>query len=172
MSVIGIDPGTQGCLCILDGDYHQTIRLKNVPLEDVSTLLKYQNIFGAITAYKERVGAMGNRDKRSLSRFATFMRNDGALQNIILTQGIKLKEIEPQTWLRFFGLYGLKSKFMREGETESAAYNRAKMMYTIKARELFDDRKISKDMADGMLIAVYGHVMEYGSWNGKRVFYV
>ena len=178
IAVVGIDPGAQGCICFLaPGLPPSVIRLKSYKPKELQLVLKntialFHFLFGdgEIKVYKERVGAMGERDKRRMARFAQFMRNDGVVIHAVASQGLDITLVEPQTWLRTFSLFGLASIYEARGFSKSLAKSRAKADYKKKACEIFNDPKITLDQADGMLIAVYGYIREFGTWNGRVQF--
>jgi len=155
MYFIGIDPGLQGGIAVLDDLSIATAKmpdsvsdiaayLKTFPVTDTHVLIELQ---GARPAYARKHNNETNQDEviilRGVNATWTFAQHYGELRGILITLGLDFATIRPQDWQAAIGMKKLK------GEQVTAWKNRLKE----KAQELFPSLKITKATADAILIA-------------------
>lgn len=151
MSVIGIDPGKNGGIALMNDAYVVVDVVKmpqtNVDLRDTIEDMKAQ---GATVCYLEKVHAMPNNG--AVSMF-TFGQQFGWLQQVLADARIMTIEIPPNTWQKALGVAGTgKDKAEHKSLLKS------------KAQQLFPSTKVTNYNQDALLIAYYGLTKEN---NGK-----
>jgi hypothetical protein len=158
-AIVGIDPGASGAAVILN-DYRQTeiFRFSKMPMSEVAAQLLDRAVHIKM-AYLEQVHSMPS-DKRP--QLATFMKNTGRIEGILLTCQIPITFVDSSVWQRKFGVYGLRSKFVREGMSETQARSAAKARIQKAAQEHFPNEKLTLDQSDAALIALYGWYAYFG----------
>lgn len=156
---IGIDPGSKGCVAIIDeDDYVQFHDLDS----DVSTytylswvLYKDSITHATYTAVENVCGRPG----QSCQANTTFMKLAGyaeLLGNIICSSGYV--KVPPQTWKKHFGL--IFDKSVSKTERKHASVELARKLYPAVADQLL----LSKDgRAEALLIARYLKDVQHSS---------
>jgi hypothetical protein len=164
-AVIGIDPGASGSLCLISEDRStiEVARIKSRGWQYCASKVLYWNQDYLVKAGIEHVHSQTRDDKKTIFAFGE---NTGRVRGWFDVINKDLELIEAQNWLRHFSLYGLRSKFIAAGMSESKARTTAKQQYVLKAQSVFHNdahkimtdvrtERITTDMADAMLIAQY-----------------
>ena len=143
---IGVDPGKNGAIAVLENQYTDIDAWINAEIFKTDRPLWLgENFVAAVStgfALIEKVHAMPNQGVTSMFNFG---RNFGQLEMLIDWQCENYDYVTPQTWQKHFKL--LKEK----GETKTQKKNRHKAL----AQKLFPDIKVTHTNADALLIAWY-----------------
>lgn len=153
--IVGIDPGTNGGIAVLDmeGNVISVTKMPETMQDILEYLRKYsggEQLFmrADSVCYLEKVGyGMPGQSSRAT---ATFARHCGHLEMALLALGIKTNECTPQKWQKHYQL-GKSSDY---GKTEWK--NKLKS----QAQQLFPREKVTLAVADALLIAEYGRKQE------------
>jgi hypothetical protein len=135
--IIGIDPGTNGALCILRNGEPRIVRLDDAKIIEI--VRQYQTI-GEVRAFIELINEQNNRWKE-LSVSESF----GAWVMAMRIFGVPCETVKSST---FETVCGCKLK--------QYDYARQKQANWEKAQALYPQIKICKYAADAVLIAHYG----------------
>lgn len=154
--IIGIDPGTNGGIAVLD-DKGGVIDVTKMP-PTPQDILNFLNIFVMraeaeqcpIVCYMEKVGY--GMPGQSSKATATFARHCGHLDMALLALGISTNTVTPNLWEKSYQLGSSK------GFSKTEWKNRLKA----KAQQMFPKVKVSLANADALLLAEYGRKMEIG----------
>lgn len=152
MNIIGIDPGKNGGIAVIDvnGDGELTTTVHKMP-ETERDICEYLAVLGYSSfAFLEKVGAMPGQGVTSMF---TFGRGYGFLRGVLTSCQIPFADVRPAVWQRAVGISVIK------GETNTVKKNRHKQM----AQQLFPDLggKMTHAKADALLIAEYGRRLKY-----------
>ncbi len=164
MKILGVDPGLEGGLAVLDCQPRrrpELISVLDVPTigEDAKRrvwampLLEWLYERRPDVAYIERAQAMP--DQGATSGFI-YGRAVGALEMAVLASGIKLKTAEPQTWKREIGIARVKKA---NGDTDVPATKRLSLELAADAIAAAAEHLMyasNHNRAEAMLIAVFG----------------
>ena len=139
---IGIDPGRSGGLCVIEDDF-----IKAYPCPDnvadmglLFAMAISVNKTKTIVAYIEKVWARPTDGRASIWKFAE---NYGVWLGIAGAYEIDLKQVAPQTWIRYF-------------ETPKLEKNKRKRFLKEKAKSMYPNlKKVSLKTSDAILIATY-----------------
>ena len=145
---LGIDPGLQGALCWMD-ERGEVIQLEDIPvlLEgkkksiDAFAMAELLRNHKPTHAVIELVGA---RPTDSRVGAFTFGRNTGALEALIMAQGIPMMRVSPIVWRRFAGLPA--------GIGKEASIAAALRLHP-SARSMLEGKQARHDRGDAVLIA-------------------
>lgn len=155
--IIGIDPGTNGGIAVLDieGNVVSVTKMPDTMQDILEYLRKYsgsEQLFMRADAvcYLEKVG-MGMPNQSSKAT-ATFARHCGHLEMALLALGIKTIECTPQKWIKSYQLGNSKEYSKTEWK------NKLKSL----AQQLFPREKVTLAIADALLLAEYGRKQEVG----------
>lgn len=154
--VIGIDPGKNGGMAVLDdsGAIVTVQKMPETPRDVFDLLMECRRIAAScgcgLTCYMEAVGF--GMPGQSSSATAKFARHCGHLDMALLALGIQTNTVTPQKWEKTYQL-GKSS-----GYTKTEWKNRLKA----KAQQLFPNTKVTLATADCLLIAEYGRKKEVG----------
>lgn len=119
MTIIGIDPGFTGALCVIRGD---EVMFHDMPLMDSRTgknlinstelagILRRYHSDGGATITLERVGAMPRQGSSSTFRFGE---GYGIVQGVAAALGIPVQFVTPQVWKKAVGLQGAEKDYSR-----------------------------------------------------------
>lgn len=141
--IIGIDPGANGGIAVLDansGKLIECVKMPSTPMDIYEYLSKWE---GAI-AYMEAVGY--GMPGQSSKATATFARHCGHLEMALLAHGVPTIMVTPAKWQKRFNL-GSKN-----GESKTSHKNRIKAF----AQTRFAGVKVTLATSDALVIAVYG----------------
>jgi len=169
---IGIDPGKHGGIAVLwEAHGTEPIRAQKMPETDMDICSLFRRLSGChgpastwesrrVFAVIEQVqGYIGSGEdgegKHPGSRMFKFGMNYGALKMALCAASIPYETVTPQKWQRALGIPPRKAK---AGETKSQFKTRLKA----KAQALFPGVKVTKDVADALLIAEYGKRLKEG----------
>lgn len=97
---IGIDPGVNGGIAIIDNGHIEAIKCPDT-VKDMADVIKDAkwdcvNMFCII----EKVHSMPGQGVRSVF---TFGKNYGQWLGILAAHGVPYKEVPPQTWMKYYG---------------------------------------------------------------------
>ena len=152
--IIGIDPGKNGGIAVLDEDANviDIMKMPETPQDLLDALSNYLPIEQQQTSicYLEKVGGMPGQ---SGSAMFSFGRSYGHIEMALLASKIPTYEILPQRWQKHFSLSG--SSITKSSSAEKREHkNRLKA----KAQQLFPQlgKKITLSTCDALLIAEYG----------------
>ena len=152
--ILGVDPGSSGCLVVLSDDFHYVAHL-HMPLIKVgaksrvngAALAAWLRDTSVTHAYIELVGAMGGKGKQGASSMFSFGHSAGVVEGIIAALEIPITLVKPEVWKKRAGLIG---------QDKDASRTRAIQLYP-KLRDL-DLKAKGQALADSILIARHGHV--------------
>ena len=158
MNVLGIDPGLNGALAIMDPVERgfeiidmPTVEVKrgNKLKREVSPALVFEALAGKGIEFAilERVGAMPGQGVTSMFSMG---RSVGIIEGVIAAMGIPMTIVTPQKW----------QKAMEVRNGKDGARERAMQLFPMQA-DLFK-RKKDDGRADAALIALYGE--RYGRY--------
>ena len=136
MTIIGIDPGTNGGIAWITGGKPCVERMPDT-LKDLWELLRDIASEGACHAYLE---AVSSSPQMGVVSSFTFGRGYGNLEMALTAAGIPFTRIRPQVWQKELGC-------LTKGD---------KNVSKRKAQELFPSLKVTHATADALLIATYG----------------
>ena len=147
MSVLGVDPGATGAIAFegKNGGL-KVFRFKDKTPREIAFAFEFANFGSRSIAYVENVGAMPKDGKHNAFQFGF---NTGFIHGILETLDFDIKLVHSQAWQRF---HKLGAKFASKTDRKNA--------HKALAQKLFPDIKVTLDMADAILIAVYGFNME------------
>lgn len=140
MKTIGIDPGINGAVCIIQNDNYKFIKTIPEKLKEI-----YDEIIQADIIAIENVHAYP--EQGSVSTF-NFGYNYGMLKGLLYLSGKDFYSIEPRVWQSYYELPKIKN------------YNERKKQLYEEAKKYFPF--VSKNEADALLIANYIGV-KYGN---------
>lgn len=155
--VVGIDPGTNGGIAVLDmeGNVISVTKMPETMQDILEYLRKYaggEQLFMKAdgVCYLEKVGF--GMPGQSSKATATFARHCGHLEMALLALGIKTIEATPQKWQKHYQL------------GKSSAYGKTEWKNKLKslAQQLFPREKVTLAVADALLISEYGRKQEIG----------
>lgn len=154
--IIGIDPGANGGIAVLDnvGNVIDVTKMPATPQD----ILNYLNIYRMradaeqcpTVCYMEAVGT--GIPGQSSKATATFARHCGHLDMALLALGVPTNTVTPQKWEKSYQL----------GSSKGVAKNAWKNKLKAKAQQLFPKVKMTLAICDALLIAEYGRKMEVG----------
>ena len=142
---IGIDPGTNGGIAVLDrdGKVLEVGKMPATPQDILDFLGEYSG--QDVTAALEDVGhgIPGQSSKAT----ATFARHNGHLEMALLALGMPTEKVTPQKWQKVYQL----------GSSKSCTKIQWKNKLKAKAQQLFPSlgKKITLSTSDALLIAEY-----------------
>ena len=137
-TLIGIDPGKKGCICIYSEGVHKAIPMPPTETEVVSLLesVSHSDCFCML----EKVHSIPGNAARSMF---TFGRGVGILVASLIAFRIPFEEVTPQAWHR-----GLR--IPPKGKKETKSQFKRRKLELVKTRH--PDLKVKTDLADGVLI--------------------
>lgn len=146
---MGIDPGRNGALCVVDNLGH-IVEIHKMPETKAQMGEILQNWEPGtpwhefdVMAVLEKVGAFRGNSPQSMFNFG---RNYGQLEASLFWKNIPTEEVTPQKWQQHYQL-GHKADFPTDTAWKSHLWHKAQMLYP-KA-------DIKKYAADAVLIARY-----------------
>jgi hypothetical protein len=145
---IGIDPGKNGGLVILDysGSVSFHSRMPRTERDIWIWFSKRVSLKAARNAVIEKVGGYVRGSKSPGSAMFNFGWGYGGLRMALVGHGIPFEEVTPQRWQRAMGIASRK-----KNESKTAFKNRLKA----KAQQLFPTINVTHATADALLIAEY-----------------
>lgn len=158
MNIVAVDPGLAGAIAVLAGA--NVLLLEDLPVHRIGVAnrkglraeldLHHLHFLLAqhtpyLHAFVEKVAARPGQGVTSMFRFGVAF---GQITGMLVTLGIPLTLVLPQTWQKHHGI----------GPAPDAARQRAMQLYPQTAPQLA--RKCDANRADALLIARYGqHVL-------------
>lgn len=144
MTIIGIDPGTNGGICVKVDGVIKVHKMPDTPKDIYDLLCEYRGENSV--CYLEDVGhgIPGQSSKAT----ATFARHNGHLEMALVACGIKTIKVTPQKWQKSYSNTIGKSTGVEKKEWK----NKLKAL----AQQLFPNEKITLWNADALLILEYG----------------
>lgn len=152
--MLGIDPGAAGAITLITPyEIIKVIRFINTSYKKAFYILSdYQREDVLFKTWIEDVHAIP-RDRKRINKLAIFMTNFGKSLMLAELFSVEINKVDPKKWQLHFGLGG---KHGPEGCSPEVEYAFKKKAFHKKAQALYPDMKITKDMADSILIARYG----------------
>lgn len=141
--ILGIDPGKNGGMAVLDADTNEIIDITSMPstLTDISDFVeRHQDVSYAVL---ETVHSMPGQGVASMFTFGQYY---GYVQMAVVAHKIRCIDVLPAKWQQ---VLGLKAK---KGESKAEHKNRLKGL----AQKLFPKVKVTLKNADALLLAEYG----------------
>lgn len=151
MRYIGIDPGLNGGIAVIDekGMVIEVVKMPDTP-QGILYLLKEHAVLDDCVAYLEAVGY--GMPGQSSKATATFARHCGHLDMALLALEIPTNTVTPGKWEKSYQL------------GRSAEYSKTEWKNRLKAKaqQLFPGVRVTLAIADALLIAAYGRKQEVG----------
>lgn len=153
--VIGIDPGSNGGIAVLDidGNVVSVTKMPETPQDILEYLRRYggTELFGGdAVCYMEQVGH--GMPGQSSKATATFARHCGHLEMALLALGISTNTVTPNKWEKTYQL----------GKSGDYSKTEWKNRLKAKAQQLFPKERITLAVCDALLLAEYGRKQELG----------
>ena len=147
MKIIGIDPGKNGGIAVIDIDTAEVIDVTAMPdtEADISGFIEKHK--DAKCAYVEAVHSMPGQGVTSMFNFGKLY---GYVKMAVISHKIRCKDVLPSKWQQSLGIKAKKN------EPKTAHKNRLKGA----AQQLFPKTKVTLMNADALLIAEYGRIQE------------
>lgn len=144
MKIMGIDPGKNGGICILDqsGEVLTLIKMPATPGDLYNFLVEHSDCNACVL---EKVGGMPGNGGSAMFNFG---KGYGWLEMALIACKIKTVTVTPQKWQKYYQL----------GSSSSCTHTEWKNKLKAKAQQLFPSlgKKITLVTCDAMLIAEYG----------------
>ena len=144
MKIMGIDPGKNGGICILDqsGEVLTLIKMPATPGGLYNFLVEHSDCNACVL---EKVGGMPGNGGSAMFNFG---KGYGWLEMALIACKIKTVTVTPQKWQKYYQL----------GSSSSCTHTEWKNKLKAKAQQLFPSlgKKITLVTCDAMLIAEYG----------------
>lgn len=140
MVYIGIDPGKNGALAIMENDSVTVIPFDEKNYKFELSCVRLSKCICAI----EKVGAMPGQGVTSMFNFG---KNFGFITGLLEAYEIPYQEVSPQSWKREYGLIG-------KGKEQSIEVCR-KLFPNVNLRQSLRSRADNDGMAEALLIAEY-----------------
>lgn len=142
MRHIGIDPGTNGGIAVLD-DSGAVISLRKMP-ETPQDLLNHLRPFAEDSRCTlEKVGGMPGNGGSAMFNFG---KGYGHLEMALMSLKIPTETVTPQKWEKTYQL----------GSSRGVPKTEWKNKLKAKAQQMFPSQKITLAVCDALLIAEYG----------------
>ena len=141
--IIGIDPGKNGGIAVVDSDTNDVVDVVSMPgtVKDISDFIeRYKD---ASCAVLETVHSMPGQGVASMFTFGQYY---GYVQMAVVAHKIRCIDVLPSKWQQALGVKAKK------GEPKSVHKNELKGL----AQKLFPDTKVTLKNADALLLAEYG----------------
>lgn len=147
---IGIDPGQQGGIAVLDdrGNVVDVTKMPQTPFDILSYLKQYDK--ACTTVYLEDVGhGMPGQSSKATAKFA---RHNGHLEMALLSCELRTIKCTPQKWMKTYQM-GKSKDYTKAGW---------KRKLKEKCQQLFPTlgKQITLSTCDALLIAFYGYQQE------------
>ena len=146
MTVIGIDPGTNGGIAVYFDGEMESYRMPECYTEIYDFLDTVKKAYPDCYAVLEDVGK--GLPGQSSKATATFARHNGHLEMALYALGIRSEKVTPQKWQKFYSNTIGSSKGKTKTEWKNILKNEAKRRYP--------NLKITLATADAVLLAEYG----------------
>lgn len=145
MNILGIDPGINGGLVVLNSlGVQECVKMPSTPMDILSALEKYAQKYNPLTCYIEDVGyGIPNQSSKAT---ATFARHVGNLEMALLACKIPTQRVTPRRWQK--GL-GLDSR-----PTEKKVDHKNRIKSFVQRRLVM--KRVTLWGADALAIALYG----------------
>lgn len=144
MKIMGIDPGKNGGICILDqsGEVLTLIKMPATPSDLYNFLVEHSDCNACVL---EKVGGMPGNGGSAMFNFG---KGYGWLEMALIACKIKTVTVTPQKWQKYYQL----------GSSSSCTHTEWKNKLKAKAQQLFPSlgKEITLVTCDAMLIAEYG----------------
>jgi len=150
-NILGVDPGTKGCLCIISAsdeaiDRVKFFRLSKYAYDELPEILREEEIH---RAYLETPGMPPGNGKISYAKVAY---SKGILEGILLGVGIRPIKLGPTKWMNALDC--------KSGGDKNVTKQ--------KAMSLYPSHKFTHHDSDAFLIAYYGAFHEPKTVRGIR----
>ncbi len=158
--VLGLDPGATGGICAISSDRSvaELISSSDLEHETCEAIRRLVAKYDIQTAIVERVASFPGQGATSTF---TFGRRYGLIRGVLLALSVPLRDVAPQTWQKVLGLSIDKSSNagLTEDEKKKKRTGRRKEQKSKNyayACSMFPTLDITKETADGVLLAEYG----------------
>lgn len=141
MIYMGIDPGKNGAIAIIDNDKVEILPYSNI---NIVTAGNYCNDHGGCACIIEKVHAMPGQ---GVSSMFSFGQNYGYITGVLNALNIYPLEVTPQKWKKYYGLHTDKQASI---ETAQNLFKGVNLYKTPRCKNKHDG------MAEALLIANYG----------------
>lgn len=138
--IIGIDPGANGGIAIVDGAELSAYNMPATPADLLAFIKQYQD--NAI-CYMEKVGGMPGNGGSAMFNFG---KGYGHLEMALIAAGIPTVTVTPAKWQKHFQL----------GTGAGKTKTEWKNILKAKSQQLCPRLKVTLKTADAILIALYG----------------
>lgn len=142
MKHIGIDPGTNGGIAVLD-DSGAVIFLREMPETPQDLIDTLRQFVDDSCCTLEKVGGMPGNGGMAMFNFG---KGYGHLEMALLALKIPTETVTPQKWEKTYQL----------GTSRGVGKTEWKNRLKAKAQQLFPDQKLTLAVCDALLIAEYG----------------
>lgn len=144
-TILGIDPGNNGGIAILDGYSAKVYKMPQTFTEIYNTLKEIKAVYHDIRCCLEDVGQ--GMPGQSSKATATFARHNGHLEMALYALEIPSEKVKPSKWEKFFSNTIGTSK----GKTKTEWKN----MLKSEAQRRYPNINVTLWAADALLIADY-----------------
>lgn len=161
--IIGIDPGKNGGIALLDqeGNVINVEKMPETPQDLYSSLAQLSSLVAALddsqlVVYIEKVGGIPGQGASSAFSFG---KGCGHLEMALLALKMKTNDVTPQKWQKLYSVG--HSSITKSTAAEKKEH---KLKLKAKAQSLFPSlgKKITNATCDALLIAEYGRKQEVG----------
>jgi len=162
--IIGIDPGKNGGIALLDqeGNVINVEKMPETPQDLYSSLAQLSSLVSAfddsqLVVYIEKVGGIPGQGASSAFSFG---KGCGHLEMALLALKLKTNDVTPQKWQKLYSVG--HSSITKSTAAEKKEH---KLKLKAKAQSLFPSlgKKITNATCDALLIAEYGRKQEIGA---------
>ena len=146
---IGIDPGSKGYMCVMDGDRN----LSFYPLEEMPVVRSVLRdlAFHKCVCCKEKVASMPGQGVKSVWTFAEL---NGRILEALEENGIPYQEVTPAKWKGEFGI-NLGRGATKTEKKDKSIETAKKLFPNVMFRRTEKCRVDDDNMAEAALMAMY-----------------
>lgn len=146
MNYLGIDPGTNGGIVLLDseGKLLKAHKMPDTPMDILETIENIKTGFPDVVCFLEDVG--NGMPGQSSKATATFARHNGHIEMALLALKISTEKVTPNKWQKTLNLLSKK------GESKTSHKNRIKAY----SQRMFPSLKVTLALSDALAIAHWG----------------
>lgn len=157
-TILAIDPGSSGGICIAD---HDGIDCWPMPKteRDVWNLLQTQLRTADVEpwhAFIEDVHAMPQQGVSSTFKFGV---SYGFLRGLLVASRIPFAEVRPRTWQKALGIAPARASAAKTQSERGKLQREHKNRLKAKAQQMYPDLRITLATADAVLLAHYGELV-------------
>lgn len=157
---MGIDPGSKGCVTVMDGGGIRFFSLRDMTERETAELFgKVGKADGGAAAVMEEVHAVFGSSARSTFSFGETY---GMLKGLLVAAGIPYSLVPPKTWqAEIWASDDKVYRYKRDGkkmvDTKATSINAARRLFPgLDLRRTERCSRIDDNIADSLLICEYG----------------